>query len=65
MSEKLLIPREAAKRLGVSIKTIHRWIERGEFPNAYRKSPVPNSPYSIPESDIIEFERRREGWRDK
>lgn len=58
--DKLLNTREVAERLHVSLMTIHRWIDRGEFPQARRKSPVANSPYMIPESDVIAFERRRD-----
>jgi excisionase family DNA binding protein len=57
---KMLSVKEVAERLGVTPRAIHRWIKRGYFPGAYKLSPALNSPYRIPESDIIAFEERRE-----
>jgi predicted site-specific integrase-resolvase len=54
---------EAAERLGVSTRTITRWVERGYFPGAFKVNPeADNSPYMIPLSAIEALERkRREG----
>ena len=57
---KVLSVKEAAERLGVSHRAIQRWINRGYFPGAYKLSPASNSPYRIPESDVIAFEKRRD-----
>ena len=59
----LLTSVQVAQRLGVTRKTINRWIERGEFPNARRKSPVRKSNYLIPVADVVDFERRRDSQR--
>ena len=36
------------------------WIKAGEFPNAYRLSPIRKSPYRIPAEDLEEFKKRRQ-----
>jgi len=59
MSNQYLTPNQAAKRIGVAGKTIRRWIHEGEFPNAYRLSSRPKSPYRIPIEDIEAYEARR------
>lgn len=58
--EKMYSTAEAARRLGVTRKSAYRWYQRGEFPNARPKSPIPGSSLVIPESDIIAFEQRRD-----
>jgi excisionase family DNA binding protein len=50
---------EAAKELGVSDETIRRHIQNGRLPGAKRKSPVPRSPYVIPETAIKQFNNSR------
>lgn len=60
IDEKLLTVSEVASRLDVAVKTVHRWLEKGLFPNARPKSPVPGSPYRIPEADVVEFEKQRD-----
>lgn len=50
---------EAASRLGVRPRSVRHYIKRGFFPNVERVSPETKSPYRIPESDIIEFEKKR------
>lgn len=53
---------DAAERLGVDRVTVWRWVQAGEFPNAYRLNPNnPRSPYRIPEEDITAFEEKRRG----
>lgn len=60
MTEILTI-KQTAERLGVSRKTITLWIQRGAFPHAYRLNPaIQKSPYRIPITDVIDFERRRD-----
>ncbi len=52
---------EAAERLGVTPQALHKWIQQGHFPNAYKLNPhAKNSPLRIPETDIIAFEKERE-----
>lgn len=49
-----------AKRLGVSDRTIARWLNAGYFPNAYKLNPETyKSAYIIPEVDVIAFEQKR------
>lgn len=59
--EKVLTTTEAAKRLGVTSRSILAWIQQGHLPNAYRLNPgMPRSPHRIPESDIVAFEKKRQ-----
>jgi hypothetical protein len=52
---------EAARRLNTSTRNITRWIDRGGFPGAFKLNPdAPNSPFLIPERDIVAFEERRQ-----
>lgn len=50
---------QTAERLGVAISTIHDWIREGVLPGARQLRPVKNSPWQIPESDIIAIENQR------
>lgn len=52
---------QLAKRYRVSQRTIHDWFEKGEFPNRYRLRPT--SPFRIPESDVIAFDRKLDRGR--
>lgn len=49
---------EAAERLLVEPRTVRRWIEEGEFPNAVKTRQF-RGHYRIPESDIVAFENSR------
>ncbi len=60
---RMLSTAKVAERLQVHQTTIQRWIRQGYFPQAYKLGPGRNSPYVIPESDVIAFEdknRKRE-----
>ncbi len=59
MDNKLLSTAEVAERLGVHRITVQLWIRKGYFPNAYKVGLGKNSPYVIPESDIVAFEEKR------
>lgn len=50
--------REIAERLQVTHATVHRWVKRGYFPNAYRAGPGRTSPYRIPVEDVEALETR-------
>jgi len=55
--------KEAAERLGVGTTTVNRWVKLGEFPNAYKLNPrAKNSPFRIPEEDIVAFEEERQQY---
>ena len=56
---KAYTTQQVADRLGVSRPSVYLWIQAKMFPNAFRKSPQPNSPWMVPEEDLIEFEKRR------
>jgi excisionase family DNA binding protein len=56
---KTLSIREVAGRLDVTTRAVHRWIHKGYFPGAYKLSPARNSPYRIPESDVVAFDIKR------
>ena len=57
----LLTMEEVAKRLGVSLKTIYRWIEAGELP----VSLIGKRTYRIFERDLIKFIYSRQINKDK
>lgn len=59
MSETLLTSTQAAKRLGVSRITVYEWIKAGLFPHAFQLSELKQSPYRIPEQDVIAIEQKR------
>jgi len=59
MDNKLLSTAKVATRLGVHQTTVQLWIRKGHFPNAYKLGLGKNSPYIIPESDIVAFEEKR------
>lgn len=50
---------ELAARWQVSGRAVRKWIAEGAFPNAYRVGLGQKSPIRIPESDVLEFERKR------
>lgn len=56
---KLFTTSQAAERLGVSVVTINKWIDRGYLPHAYKLSQGAKSPYRIPEADIEVLEEQR------
>ncbi|MFO7537575.1 MAG: helix-turn-helix domain-containing protein [Chloroflexota bacterium] len=59
MEEKWLTTTEVAERLNATSQAVRDWIRAKQFPNARPKSPVPRSPFEIPESDVLAFEERR------
>lgn len=50
---------QAAERFGVTPRTIRNWINRGDFPNAYRVGLTSKSAHMIPMSDIEAFDKKR------
>jgi len=50
----------AAQQLQADSRTVRRWINAGESPNAYRLSPIRKSPYRIPATDLEDFKKRRQ-----
>lgn len=62
MTEKLLTPSEVAKRLGVTLRTVQRWIAEGELPS-YKLGKVRR----VSEKQLEEFLRYKEEkakWQD-
>ncbi|MDO8669713.1 MAG: helix-turn-helix domain-containing protein [Candidatus Buchananbacteria bacterium] len=59
----LLTMQEVAKKLGVSLKTVYRWIDSGELPVSY----VGKRTYRIFERDFIEFvySKQKQGEKNK
>ena len=57
--EPYVTPPELAERYHVSLKAVHKWIQKGHFPNVYRVGLGKGSHYRIPVSDVIEFEKNR------
>jgi excisionase family DNA binding protein len=57
--DKTLSTADVAKRLQVHPTTVQGWIRKGHFPNAHKLGLGKNSPYIIPESDVIAFEEER------
>ncbi|RLE95644.1 MAG: IS607 family transposase [Thermoprotei archaeon] len=60
MTERLLPPREACKRLGISFITLKRWIYSGKI----RAVKTPTGRWMIPESEIEKIISGREGTRE-
>jgi excisionase family DNA binding protein len=61
VTERTLGTSEAAQALGVSARTVQRWLEENLFPNAYRLNPEnPRSHVRIPEEDIEALKRKRQ-----
>lgn len=46
---------EVAKQIGVHPRTVRRYADDGEFPNAYR---LPGGAWRIPQSDIDAFKAK-------
>ena len=57
----LLTMEQVAKKLGVSLRTIYRWIDSGELPVSY----VGKRTYRIFERDLIKFVYSRQRKRKK
>ncbi len=53
----MLSTADVAERLQVHQTTVQGWVRQKHFPNAYKIGPGKNSPYVIPESDVIAFEK--------
>lgn len=60
MTERLLPPREACKRLGISFITLKRWIYSGKI----RAVKTPTGRWMIPESEIERIISGREGVKE-
>ncbi len=60
MTERLLPPREACKRLGISFITLKRWIYSGKI----RAVRTPTGRWMIPESEIEKIISGKEGTRE-
>ena len=52
---RLLTMEQVAKSLGVSLKTVYRWIEAGKFP----ASRIGDRTYRIFERDFIKFVKNK------
>ena len=50
---------ELADRYDVHRATIHRWIHRGFFPNAFQVGRYSTSAFVIPGADVMHFDHRR------
>ncbi len=57
--EETLTTEEVAKRLGVRVASINRWLKAGHFPNAWRINPYNQSRWRIPKSDVDAFIEKR------
>ena len=55
--EKMILAAEAAKRLHVTTRTVQRWVKKGYFPGARKKSPTLSGAYLIPESALLAYEQ--------
>ena len=66
MDENVLLSvAEAAEMLNVSTGAIHKWIDQGHFPNAFKLNPrLKNSPYRIPKDDVENLQLERTGGKD-
>ncbi len=57
-TEKMILAAEAAKRLHVTTRTVQRWVKKGYFPGARKKSPTLSGAYLIPESALLAYEQQ-------
>lgn len=57
--KKDLTVNQLAAHFDVTTRAVRKWIARGYFPNAYRLSPSPRSPFRVPERDVAAFEAQR------
>lgn len=57
MPREGLTIKEVAERLGVAPITVHKWREKGMFPNAYKVYEGARAPWLIPESDLEGFKK--------
>lgn len=62
MADQYLTTVEVAKRFGVDVRTVRRWLleKPSRFPNAFRTRPDTAAPWLIPASDV-EAELARQG----
>lgn len=60
MSGQVMSVSQIADRLGVSRWTVRRMIEAGEFPNSFRLTLAPRSPWRVPVEDVERVEQERE-----
>jgi excisionase family DNA binding protein len=51
--------KELAERWRVTDRAVQKWINKGEFPNAYRVGMGRGSHFRIPVSDVMAFEKAR------
>jgi excisionase family DNA binding protein len=59
---EMLTTGQVAERLGVTARTIERWLARRVFPGAYRTDPGnPNAHWRIPVHDVRRLEEQRRG----
>jgi len=62
-TETIMTSAAVAKMLGVTQGAINQWLKLGYFPNAFRLSPTPKSPWRIPKSDVDKFVADRRATR--
>ncbi len=63
---KLLSVTDVAEQLGVTVRTVQRWVRDGHFPGAFKVGPGKTSPYVIPVEDFeayIEARRQEQARR--
>ena len=62
----LLSVKNAAEKLNISTRTVHRLLKQGNFPNAFKTSRANNAHWRIPESDLVDYQNRMvlsaKGW---
>jgi transposase-like protein len=56
--EKMLRVSEVAERYNIAPSTVRLWINKGYFPGTHKLSPATNSPLIIPETAVLEYEKR-------
>jgi excisionase family DNA binding protein len=55
MKEQYMTVTEAAKLLGVTTRTVQRYLRRGLFPGAYQLSGGVSMPWLIPADEVKNF----------
>jgi len=59
--ERLLSVVEIAEKFDVHTTTVQGWIRAGHFPGAFKKGPGRTSPFVVPESAVLAFEKKLKG----
>lgn len=58
MDIKLLTVDQVAERVGKDSRTVQRWCVRGILEGARKNGPFANSPWVVPETAVLDYEKK-------